>query len=77
MFHHHPPVQPAVENQAERENKVFVGMLPKSLDEKDLYDIFRSFGELKEVVPTVQLKKRILERLSSSFYRFTLFARMA
>ena len=49
MFHYHQPAQPVVENQAERENKVFVGMLPKSLDEKDLYDIFRSFGELKEV----------------------------
>lgn len=36
-------------SQSERENKVFVGMLPKSLDEQDLYDVFRSFGELKEV----------------------------
>jgi RNA recognition motif-containing protein len=37
------------QTEAERENKVFIGMLPKILDEKDLYDIFRSFGELKEV----------------------------
>ena len=58
MFHYHQPAQPVVENQAERENKVFVGMLPKSLDEKDLYDIFRSFGELKEVPVLCQQAKR-------------------
>lgn len=34
---------------SERENKVFVGMLPKVLNEMDLQDMFSCYGELREV----------------------------
>ena len=34
---------------SERENKVFVGMLNKSLSESDLEFMFAPYGELKEV----------------------------
>ena len=36
-------------SDAERENKLFVGMLPKVLTEMDLIDIFSCYGELREV----------------------------
>lgn len=36
-------------SEAERENKLFVGMLPKVLSEMDLIDIFSCYGELREV----------------------------
>jgi len=36
-------------SDAERENKLFVGMLPKILSEMDLIDIFSCYGELREV----------------------------
>ena len=41
-------VRPA-ESQAERENKLFVGMLPKTITEEELCAIFSDFGELREV----------------------------
>ncbi len=41
-------IRPA-ENHRERENKIFVGMLPKSFGETELHDLFSGFGELKEV----------------------------
>lgn len=37
------------ESQAERENKLFIGMLPKTLNEEDLYNMFISYGDLREV----------------------------
>jgi CUG-BP- and ETR3-like factor len=37
------------ESQTERNNKLFVGMLPKTLTEDDLYTMFCPYGELKEV----------------------------
>lgn len=37
------------ESQAERNNKLFIGMLPKTLTEDDLYTMFGPYGELKEV----------------------------
>ena len=37
-----------IETDAERENKLFVGMLPKILNEQDVIDIFSCYGELKE-----------------------------
>ncbi len=33
----------------DRENKLFIGMLPKTFNEENLYDIFVVYGELKEV----------------------------
>jgi CUG-BP- and ETR3-like factor len=36
-------------SEAERENKLFVGMLPKILTEMDVIDIFSCYGELREV----------------------------
>jgi len=41
-------VRPA-ESQAERENKLFIGMLPKTVTEEDLDGIFSQYGELREV----------------------------
>ena len=37
------------ETQVERENKIFVGMLPKTATEQDLTNIFSEYGELREV----------------------------
>jgi CUG-BP- and ETR3-like factor len=37
------------ESQAERENKLFIGMLPKTIDEEDLHNMFAPYGELREV----------------------------
>jgi len=37
------------ENQSEKENKLFVGMLPKTMDEDSLNLMFSSYGTLKEV----------------------------
>lgn len=33
----------------ERENKLFIGMLPKTVTEQDLYNMFHFYGELREV----------------------------
>jgi CUG-BP- and ETR3-like factor len=33
----------------ENENKLFIGMLPKSVDETDLEAMFCSYGELREI----------------------------
>lgn len=41
-------VKPA-EGQSERENKIFVGMLPKTVTEIDLHDMFAKYGQLKEI----------------------------
>ena len=41
-------IRPA-ESQAERENKIFVGMLPKTITEIILHDMFARFGQLKEI----------------------------
>lgn len=41
-------IRPA-ESQAERENKIFVGMLPKTITELDLHNMFARYGQLKEV----------------------------
>jgi CUG-BP- and ETR3-like factor len=35
----------------EKENKIFVGMLPKTVTEIDLQEIFGNFGPLREVIP--------------------------
>lgn len=35
--------------QSERENKLFIGMLPKTVDEEGLEVIFSSYGDLREV----------------------------
>ena len=37
------------ETQVERENKIFVGMLPKTATENDLTNTFSVYGELREV----------------------------
>jgi CUG-BP- and ETR3-like factor len=37
------------ESQAERENKLFIGMLPKTIDEDGLRGMFSPYGELREV----------------------------
>lgn len=37
------------ECQVERENKLFIGMLPKTVDEEQLHDMFVKFGDLREV----------------------------
>lgn len=37
------------ETQVEKENKLFVGMLPKTFTENELHQMFVPFGELKEV----------------------------
>jgi len=37
------------ENPSEKENKLFVGMLPRSVDEQVLYQLFIVYGELREV----------------------------
>lgn len=37
------------ETQVDKENKVFVGMLPKTFTEEDLQAMFQPFGELREV----------------------------
>lgn len=37
------------ESQVERENKLFIGMLPKAMDDHDLHQMFISYGELREV----------------------------
>lgn len=37
------------ETQVEKENKLFVGMLPKTFNENELHQLFLAFGELKEV----------------------------
>ena len=42
-------IRPA-ENHKERENKVFVGMLPKSFGEVELHTLFSGYGQLKEVL---------------------------
>eukprot|EP00640_Fibrocapsa_japonica_P003000 CAMPEP_0113936028 /NCGR_PEP_ID=MMETSP1339-20121228/3033_1 /TAXON_ID=94617 /ORGANISM="Fibrocapsa japonica" /LENGTH=266 /DNA_ID=CAMNT_0000938361 /DNA_START=152 /DNA_END=949 /DNA_ORIENTATION=- /assembly_acc=CAM_ASM_000762 len=41
-------VRPA-EGQAERENKLFVGMVPKSADEDAIRQVFQGFGDIKEI----------------------------
>lgn len=41
-------IRPA-ESQAERENKIFVGMLPKTVSELDLHNMFSRYGQLKEI----------------------------
>ena len=41
-------IRPA-ESHAERENKIFVGMLPKTITEISLHDMFARFGQLKEI----------------------------
>eukprot|EP00428_Durinskia_dybowskii_P081497 CAMPEP_0170425196 /NCGR_PEP_ID=MMETSP0117_2-20130122/37978_1 /TAXON_ID=400756 /ORGANISM="Durinskia baltica, Strain CSIRO CS-38" /LENGTH=647 /DNA_ID=CAMNT_0010684147 /DNA_START=147 /DNA_END=2090 /DNA_ORIENTATION=+ len=37
------------ETQVDRENKLFIGMLPKTMGEQDLHDMFSMYGELREV----------------------------
>jgi len=37
------------ETQIERENKLFVGMLPKTASEHDLTAMFCAYGDLREV----------------------------
>lgn len=37
------------ECQVERENKLFIGMLPKTVTEEQLHDMFVKFGDLREV----------------------------
>jgi len=37
------------ETQVDRDNKLFIGMLPKTLGEQDLHDLFSMYGELREV----------------------------
>lgn len=37
------------ETQTERENKLFIGMLPKTVNEQDLHAMFVVYGELREV----------------------------
>lgn len=37
------------ETHTERENKLFIGMLPKTIHEQDLHAMFAPFGELREV----------------------------
>ncbi len=37
------------ETASDRENKLFIGMLPKTFDEKDLTAMFNPFGPLREV----------------------------
>jgi len=37
------------ENPSEKENKLFVGMLPRSIDEHVLHQLFIIYGELREV----------------------------
>lgn len=37
------------ESQAERENKLFIGMLPKVVNEQDLHAMFIPYGDLREV----------------------------
>lgn len=41
---------------AERENKVFIGMLSKELNEADLELLFACYGELKEVRSTITIR---------------------
>ena len=36
-------------NPSEKENKLFVGMLPRPIDELVLYQLFIAYGELREV----------------------------
>jgi len=44
------PLQVRVaECQVERENKLFIGMLPKTVNEEQLHDMFVKFGDLREV----------------------------
>jgi RNA recognition motif-containing protein len=33
----------------DQENKLFVGMLPKTFSEAELQDLFHSYGELREI----------------------------
>jgi RNA recognition motif-containing protein len=47
-------IRPA-ESNSERENKIFVGMLPKSVSEAGLHDMFSPFGQLKEVIYSLSL----------------------
>lgn len=37
------------ETQVERENKLFIGMLPKTVGEQELHNMFIMYGELREV----------------------------
>lgn len=37
------------ETQVDRDNKLFIGMLPKTMGEQDLHDLFSIYGELREV----------------------------
>jgi RNA recognition motif-containing protein len=37
------------ETQVDRDNKLFIGMLPKTMVEQDLHEMFRIYGELREV----------------------------
>eukprot|EP01036_Dinobryon_divergens_P028082 gene28082-36971_t len=48
--HSHNALQVRIaETQVERENKIFVGMLPKTATENDLTNTFSVYGELREV----------------------------
>lgn len=41
-------IRPA-EGQAEQENKLFVGMVPRSANEDEIREVFRGFGTLREI----------------------------
>lgn len=53
-------IRPA-ESPSERENKIFVGMLPKSISEAELLDMFSRYGQLKEVIFCIFLLFLLLE----------------
>jgi len=58
-------VRPA-ESQAERENKLFVGMLPKTIADDELRNIFSQFGELREVNTHLNSPKLCFQRRYSN-----------
>ena len=62
-------IRPA-EYPSERENKVFVGMLNKSLTEPDLEMMFAPYGELKEVDALDYYSRFKIK--SHNWFRFTL-----
>lgn len=45
--------------QTEKENKLFVGMLPKTVDEPFLEEMFSKYGKIKEihVMRTTEVKR--------------------
>ena len=47
----------------ERENKLFVGMLPKTADEALLEDLFAPYGKIKEIhiIRTVEVRVRVMD----------------